>query len=274
MAAPRITGVFSSQSEATVGTGTTTRQTEQKTYWYAVEKPNGALEVQPLNSNNVPSGPKLTVERETFLDNYHPEPEYFVEVVRPSMESLEGSIKRGENHRSNGEGYSAEYEFGHAIDVDTENVRANFGLGLTYLERGETGRAEDVFRRLVGIGAIYEPEHKHLFNDFGINLRRNGMIDQAIEYYLKAEELSRTDENLCLNIARAYYEKGDFNNCIKYIKKSLKLNPRLEEGIMFWVYLKDNGYISEEEDDLSIDLDILQKEQESDGPIADLEIDF
>ncbi|NDV22726.1 lipopolysaccharide assembly protein LapB [Desulfovibrio sp. JC022] len=274
MAANRISGVFSSCTESTVGTGTTTRQTVQKTYWFAEERENGALEVQPLNSNNVPSGPKLTVERDTFLDNYHPEPEYYAEVVRPSMESLDGSIQRGEGHRSSGESYSAEYEFGHAIDVDEENVRANFGLGLTYLERGETGRAEDVFRRLVGIGAIYEPQHKHLFNDFGINLRRNGMIDQALEYYHKAEEISKHDENLCLNIARAYYEKGEFDNCIKYIKKSLKLNPELEEGIMFWSYLKGNGYISEEQDDLNIDLNAFQKKQNKSGPIADLEIDF
>ncbi|TIH15608.1 tetratricopeptide repeat protein [Marinifilum sp. JC120] len=274
MAANRITGVFSSRTESTVGTGTTTRQTVQKTYWFVEEQENGALEVQPLNINNVPSGPKLTVERDTFLDNYHPEPEYYAEVVRPSMESLNGSIKRGEGHRASGESYSAEYEFGHAIDADEENVRANFGLGLTYLERGETGRAEDVFRRLVGIGAIYEPQHKHLFNDFGINLRRNGMIDQALEYYHKAEEISKHDENLCLNIARAYYEKGKFDNCIKYIKKSLKLNPELEEGIMFWSYLKGNGFITEENDAPNINTDALSKKKDKNGPIKDLQIDF
>lgn len=274
MAANRISGVFSARTEGSVGTGTTTRQSVQKTYWFAEEQNTGALEVQPLNSNNVPSGPKMTIERDKFLDNYHPEPEYYAEVVRPSMDALNGSIKRGEGHRANGESYSAEYEFGHAIDVDEENVRANFGLGLTYLERGETSRAEDVFRRLVGIGAIYEPQHKHLFNDFGINLRRNGMIEQALEYYHKAEEISKHDENLCLNIARAYYEKGSFDSCIKYIKKSLKLNPELEEGIMFWSYLKGIGYISEDEDNLRIDVDAFEKKQKKDGPIIDLEIDF
>lgn len=274
MVANRITGVFSSQTESTVGTGTTSRQTVQKTYWFVEELENGALEVQPLNSNNVPSGPKRTVERETFLDSYYLEPEYYADVVRPSMDSLDGSVKRGESHRANGESYSAEYEFGHAIDVDEENVRANFGLGLTYLERGETGRAEDVFRRLVGIGAIYEPQHKHLFNDFGINLRRNGMLDQALEYYHKAEEISKYDENLCLNIARAYYEKGDFGNCIKYIKKSLKLNPELEEGLMFWSYLKSNGYINEDNDDPEISADALSRKEDKAGPIKDLEIDF
>ena len=88
-----------------------------------------------------------------------------------------------------------------------------------------------------------------------------GVIEQALEYYHKAEEISKHDENLCLNIARAYYEKGSFDRCIKYIKKSLKLNPELEEGIMFWSYLKGIGYISEEEDSIDIDVDAFQKRQ-------------
>jgi tetratricopeptide (TPR) repeat protein len=291
MAANRISGVFSSRTESIVGTGTTIRQTEQKTFWFAQENEDGGFEVQPLNSNNVPSGPKIVVEREKFLNDYHPEPDHYLEVVRPSMEELEATVKRGEEHRRNGEGYSAEYEFGHAIDVDEENVRANFGLGLTYLERGETNRAEDVFRRLVGIKDIYQPEHKHLFNDFGMKLRKNGMIEEALEYYHKAEELSKEDENLCMNIARAYYEKGGFEDCVKYLKKALKLNPDLEEGAMFWDYLKGSGYVSEEDErDLNVgevrrtkpitaqsaeeESAETKPEKEKAGPIKDLEIDF
>lgn len=273
MSGAKIRGVFSSQTGSTVGTGTTTRQTVQKTYWYAVELESGALEVQPLNSSNVPSGPKLSVEREKFLSTYHPEPEHYTEVVLPSLKGMKDSVRRGEDHRNNAESYSAEYEFTHAVEVDEENVRANFGLGLTYLERGETGRAEDIFKRLVGIGATYDPEHKHLFNDFGISLRKNGMINQALEYYHKAEELSAGDENLCLNIARAYYEKGDFDNCLKYLKKALDINSDLEEAGMFWVYLQDNGYIKED-DDLSVNIDVTRKKKKKSGPVAGLEIDF
>ncbi len=273
MSGNKIRGVFSSQTESTVGTGTTTRQTVQKTYWYAVELENGALEVQPLNSGNVPSGPKLTVEREKFLNTYFPEPEHYNDVVLPCIQALESTVRRGEEHRNNAEAYSAEYEFNNAVEVDEENVRANFGLGLTYLERGETGRAEDIFKRLVGIGATYDPQHKHLFNDFGISLRKNGMIVQALEYYHKAEEISASDENLCLNIARAYYEKGDFDNCVGYLKKALDINSDLEEAGMFWVYLQDNGYIKDD-DDLSVDLDVKKKKKVKSGPVKGLEIDF
>ena len=58
------------------------------------------------------------------------------------------------------------------------------------------------FARLVSMDAPFAPEHKHMFNDFGINLRKSKMIPQAIEYYSKAIALSPEDEHLRYNLAR------------------------------------------------------------------------
>ena len=245
--ADRIRGVFSTQSVAKVGTGTTVRRTIQKTYWYTEENDKGDIEVQPLNRNYVPSGPKRKVEREDFLSKFSPEPEFYVQVVFPKIKALEQTIVRGEKNRERGANYSAEFEFRNDTKVDEENVRANFGLGLTYLERGETVKANDIFERLVKLDAAFEEQHKHLFNDFGINLRKNRMYDQAMEYYLRAEELTKNDEHLYHNIARLYYDRGDMAKCIEYLKKCLTVNPSLEEGRKFWDYLKANGNIPEGE---------------------------
>ena len=83
-----------------------------------------------------------------------------------------------------------------------DNVRANFGIGLTYLERGESDKAENIFARLIKLDGAYEEEHKHLFNEFGISLRKNKMFSQSLEYYLRALDLTKKDENLYINIAR------------------------------------------------------------------------
>ncbi len=61
--AEKIKGVFSTQSVAKVGTGTTQRRTIQKTYWSGDELDDGRIDVQPLNRNYVPSGPKRTIDR-------------------------------------------------------------------------------------------------------------------------------------------------------------------------------------------------------------------
>ncbi|MDD3313784.1 tetratricopeptide repeat protein, partial [Pseudodesulfovibrio sp.] len=212
------------------------------------ELDDGRFEVQPLNCNYVPSGPKQVVEREEFLSKFNPEPEFYMSTVYPAMKELNDTIVRGEELRKRGAAYSAEFEFKRATAVDEENVRANFGLGLTYLDRGDQAKANDIFERLVGLDAAFEEEHKHLFNDFGINMRKNKMYDQALEYYLKAEQLVRNDEHLLHNIARCYWEKGNVKGCKEYLRRSLQINPELKESRMFWEFLKSKGYVKADEE--------------------------
>lgn len=244
----KIKGVFSTQSVVKVGTGTTQRRTIQKTFWFVEEQEPDSIEVQPLNKNYVPSGPKRTIAREDFISKFNPEPEFYVSTVYPKMMELNETIVRGEQHRDRGAHYSAEFEFKSATKVDEENVRANFGLGLTYLEHGETTKANDIFERLVNLDAAFETQHKHLFNDFGINLRKNKMLDQAVDYYEKAEQLVENDEHLFHNIARVYFDKGDRGKCVDYLKKCMTVNPDLEEGRLFWEYLEKEGWLKPEDE--------------------------
>ncbi|SMF19122.1 tetratricopeptide repeat protein [Desulfovibrio gilichinskyi] len=270
-----ITGVFSTMTRSKVGIGTTTKKIMQKTYLFVKELAGDVFEVQPLNSNDVPSGIKHTVSKAEFWDNFEPEPEYYADVVLPKIMELEATIKRGEHHRDLSENYSAEYEFNSAVKIDKYNIRANFGLGLTYLDRGETERAGALFNRLINLEAIYEPEHKHLFNEFGMGLRKNGMLDQALKYYRKAESLCKKDDNLCLNIARAYFEKSDIDGCLKYLNKSLKINPNHEEAGLFLKYMQDIVYgkdkVVQSENVVN---PITKKKKSIKGPIPDLTISF
>ncbi len=240
----KIKGIFSTQSILKVGTGTTTRKTIQKTYWFVDETPDALLEIQPLNKNYIPSGPKRKITMEDLLAKFAPEPEFYFSTVYPKLQELSNTIQKGERHRNKGEVFSAELEFNQALSVDEENVRANFGLGLTYLDRGESHKANDIFERLVRLDAAFEQEHKHLFNDFGISLRKNRMLDQALEYYRKAEDLADSDEHLFYNIARAYFDKENVTECLEYLKRALKLNPDLKEARLFIKYLVDQGKVS------------------------------
>lgn len=239
----RINGVFSSQAVKKVGTGTTMRKTIQKTFWFCMEQDDGQVEVQPLNPNYVPSGPKKMISMEHFLSTFSPEPEMYASSVYPKMRELHKTIARAERHRSNKEYYSAEMEYGTALRVDEENVRANFGLGITYLDRGETSKADNIFERLVKLDAAFEQEHKHLFNEFGISLRKNGMLDQALMYYSRAMELEAQDEHLYHNMARAYLEKKNTGKALDCLLKSLELNPGLKASIKFLMWMASKNLI-------------------------------
>ncbi|MDR1660218.1 MAG: tetratricopeptide repeat protein, partial [Desulfovibrio sp.] len=176
-----VHGVFSTQEVRKVGTGTTTRKTVQKTYWF-IEQRGDVVECQPLNTNYVPSGPRRKVTMEELISKFSPEPEFYMNSVFPRMQELEQAVNNADTHRQNGDTFAAEYEYSRALKVDVDNVRANFGIGLTYLERGDTDKAQNIFERLVKLDNAFEAEHKHLFNEFGINLRKNRMLAQSLEY--------------------------------------------------------------------------------------------
>jgi tetratricopeptide (TPR) repeat protein len=238
----KISGAFSTESVSQVGTGTTQRKTVQKAYWFAEEsEPDNdgtrVIQVRPLNSKNVPTGPKEPVTLPDFLARFSPEIEFYHAEVFPRMRELDDTIVRAEEQRDQGAYYSAQFEYEAALGLDVQNVRANFGLGLTYMARGDAEKAADIFKRVVALDAAFAPEHKHLFNEFGISLRKSGLTDQAVEYYTRALAITEDDENLFYNIARAYCERGDETECRENLQRALELAPDMEVALRFMEFL-------------------------------------
>ncbi|CAK7057318.1 MAG: hypothetical protein DESF_02442 [Desulfovibrio sp.] len=237
-----VRGVFSTQEVRRVGTGTTTRKTVQKTFWF-IEQHGKFIECQPLNTNYVPSGPKRKITMDELIAKFAPEPEFYLNSVYPKMQEMQRAIDSGDERREKGENFAAEFEYSRALGIDEDNVRANFGIGLTYLERGDANKAQNIFERLVKLDGAFEPEHKHLFNDFGISLRKNKMLRQSLEYYQRALELSANDENLYMNLARVLLETKDLNGCVDNLLKALELAPRHEPSLKFLAWLIQNKLV-------------------------------
>ena len=93
-----VRGVFSSQEVRKVGTGTTTRKTVQKTFWF-VEQRGDSIECQPLNANYVPTGAKRKISMEELITKFSPEPEFYLSAVYPKMQELQQSVDNGDSHR-------------------------------------------------------------------------------------------------------------------------------------------------------------------------------
>jgi tetratricopeptide (TPR) repeat protein len=195
----------------------------------------------------VPTGNKKFITKDELLERFSPEPEFYIQSVYPKMRELSETILRADDARGKGETFSAEFEYDTALKVDVDNVKANFGIGLTYLSRGETDKAENIFSRLVNLEAAFEEEHKHLFNDFGINLRKNKMLDQALDYYLRAAQLTTNDDNLYFNIARVYLEQKDMPKVVEYLGKSLEIAPKNEMTLKFLAWLEAKKMITPEQ---------------------------
>lgn len=225
--------VFSSQEKTQKKQGTLVRQFARKQYWLVEMYTDETITIQALNINQLPTGKKRAITQEELLENYTPEPQVYTKTVFPQMDGVEKTLDRADSCREKGETYSAEFDYNTVLELDEDNIRANFGAGLNFLNQGEIGKADSVFRRLVQLEGSFEKRHKHLFNDFGIRMRENKMYKQSIAFYSRALELTKDDENLHINIARPLYQQGLLAACLEHLFEALRIAPKNTTALKF-----------------------------------------
>ncbi len=237
-----IEGVFSIEKTVKIGTGTTSRRVKQQAYYYAKQQPDGMVRIQGLNVENVPFGPSEDITKDMLLTEYLPVPEKYNEVMA-KLREIQKAVARGDKFRKRGETFTAEYEYNKALSLDEQNVRANFGVGICYMARGEEEKAREVFERVLHIDAAFEDEHKHLFNEYGIRLRKAGMIAESVDFYNRALELTVDDENLYYNLARAEMERKNMDAVKDALARCIQLNPEHAEALKVLAFLKKKNLI-------------------------------
>lgn len=220
--------VFSSDGRIKVGTGTRTRDHVSKLLWYVEELGNNKFSVRKINPHHVPAGEDRVIGLQNLLQDYVPEVEYYEEYTLPAMEQLEDYLDEGEERREEGRLYSAEGCFDKALGLDEQNVRALFNLGLIYMEREDVEKTRTLLRSLLSIKSTFTGKDQHLFNEFGITLRKHGLFDEAVDYYSRALAFVADDDHLYFNLARANFERGDWEGCVDALLRSRELNPDLE----------------------------------------------
>ncbi|MCT4625823.1 Tfp pilus assembly protein PilF [Halodesulfovibrio sp.] len=226
-----IRGAFSVTKLIRVGFGATKRANKVSVMVYAEQEGNGDITIWKLNKNHIPFEKYDKVSFDILMAEYSPEPAFYQEKIFPAMRKVAQGIARGERLRVNGQPYGAEVEFLQVLEMDEANVRATFGLGLTYLDRNETDKGQQVFSKLVGIEAAFSEEHKHMFNEFGIKLRKNKLFAEALQFYSRAQKLSKLDEHLLYNIGRVLIEIKEYEKARVMLAKAVEVNSEFAEAL-------------------------------------------
>ena len=230
-AVKKIKGIFFEETTITLGTGHTKKTQRVKNYCRAEQLDDDLIQVTYLGNEGQPTGIVIKMPYDEFMSKYTFEPDY--KVKTKEERETDKHIALAEKHRSRNEFNSAEWEYNSALKIDPDSIRANFGVGTLYMEMGQVDKAKNVFQKLSQIEAIFEEENKHIFNEFGIELRKANMVEEALANYMKAIEISPGDENLYFNVARLYYDTKDWANALKWIEKSISINPNSREAKQF-----------------------------------------
>ncbi len=239
----KIQGIFFERKIMTVGVGGTGQQKTDDLHYFVRELDDGNIRLEFLRGGK-PSGVELDViTKEEFAKRFRPCSEHDCPMKPKTEEEKKKKkhddiVKTAEEHLKNKEYISAEFEYGRAIKLDEDSVKANYGMGKVYIETGRVEQAKEVFKKLSQIEALFEEENKHIFNEFGIDLRKNGMLDEAIANYEKAISIDPKDEALYYNLGRAYKEKGNYKTAYEKVKKSLEIKPDFKEAQEYLEFLR------------------------------------
>lgn len=116
-------------------------------------------------------------------------------------------------------------------------MRAEFATALARLRIGQKERAITQIDDLLSRERPHEPSFRHMFTEFGINLRKSKLPDMALRSHMEARSLSPEDSHILFNAARATYDLGNIEKTRDFLKLALALSPDLEPARRFLDFL-------------------------------------
>jgi tetratricopeptide (TPR) repeat protein len=224
--------IYLKQEEMKLGVGSTARVTTTEDYYEVVEVDEDNVEIQLLDFVDHPLGKPSVIPKEKLKEFIYC-PDYFKDKKGTKELIAEKHVQIGDRHFEKKEFLSADFEYGKALRVKDDHLKANIGKGKTLFAMGKKEEARKVFSKISSLGSLFQKENKHIFNEFGIELRKKGMFEEATQNYLKALSVDPKDEVLYYNLGRVYYEQGDREKAVEQLKQALNIKENFEEAQVF-----------------------------------------
>ncbi len=205
-----------------------------KTYYFIFKNDN-LVYVQKLNALFQPSEALKMIDEQSFRSLFTPEPQ--IKKI-PKSKMYTGQKKKPEILSS------------HKVE---ESLRELFRKALVRMRRGtiEDG-ALSILENLTTVEEGITKEHKHMFNEFGIEMRKKKSYPHALAFSKRVIAMNSNDDHAHFNVARVLMEMEEFEEAEQHLLTAQFLNPGSK------IYAKALQHIS-----------VLRLQKELDAPIDD-----
>ena len=207
---------------------------KRKQYWFVWDCGDAGYSVQMLDGAFQPHGEVLPIEPATLRASFSPESSIFAAPSRRHLVPASPPPRQEAGHP-----LSKTLEPFLADRVEVEDfLRAHFGALLLKVRRGDDLPA--TFKALQDIAEVEEgiiPEHKYMFSEFGVSLRKGKLPELALAHAKRVLSLDPGDSHAHFNIARIYYTLGKLSEAEQHLLTALEFSPDLEYARMFLAYI-------------------------------------
>jgi superkiller protein 3 len=113
------------------------------------------------------------------------------------------------------------------FDIGFENeFQTHFNLALTYSRQGNSGAAEDEYRRALELN----PYSATTLNNLGFLIYQQGRVQEALTLYQRALQVDPDFAESYNNIGLVYESRGDYAGAEQYYREALKRDSRLYQA--------------------------------------------
>lgn len=213
---PKFMGVYTRK-------GAAKRQDRLPTY-FVWRLPNGEYAAQELDQAYTAKGPAVAVPAAAFEAAFRLEPSILAApVVTPDFSDLAFPQKRRE---APDDAEMAALERARRARQVENDLRASFSRALKALSRSRDRKAAISSIELIAATKKgIAPEHKHMFRDFGVALRKKSLYGLALSCAARAIELSPNDDHARFNYARLLGLLGRYDEAEEQLAIARKIDP-------------------------------------------------
>ena len=125
------------------------------------------------------------------------------------------------------------------LEIDREKQKQldqqgqKIGQAIAFIDQGNMAQAMEI----IGENDDIREAVAFHYNDCGMQYRIAKSFEEAVKNYANAIMISPQDENLHYNMGRAHFEAGDSDKAERFLANAMKLNPKFNEGKIFYDYL-------------------------------------
>jgi len=114
-------------------------------------------------------------------------------------------------------------ELSRAASLDGEALETHMILGNLYREKGQVGKAITIHQNLLQRPKLTRAEHAHVLLCLGLDYKRGGFVDRALEAFTEVLRLDPKNEYALLNLQKLHEEQHQWTEAYDTRRRLAKL---------------------------------------------------
>src|SRR3989449_1347984 len=114
-------------------------------------------------------------------------------------------------------------ELSKAAGLDADALEVHMILGNLYREKGQVGKAITVHQKLLQRPSLSRMEHAHVLLCLGLDYKRGGFVDRALEAFTEVLRLDPKNEHALLNLQKLHEEQHQWTEAYDTRQRLSKL---------------------------------------------------